>query len=403
MRKFPIFLSALCVAFSLFGCSKKSESGDGNSNAQNSEVSAQPEELKDFTKYDLGVYMKPLWLGDIVYNETVMLVGNGDYAPLLYPATEIISVRSYDLSTEYERGGDYEYDEDLQAIIRGTNKIPYIPLDEYYPPEYILDKCFSCNVPGRPYIFFAEGSHFSSKQLAVTYRHGGQGRIEAPKCQKQAFSSTLSKLENNEPVKLLFYGDSITVGANSSGFVEYAPYAPTWTQMVFDSLTKKYGATNAEYVNTAVGGWTTRNGISHVQANVVAHNPDAVFIGFGMNDTAISARTHVEQIKTIIDEIKAANPNVEICLISTMLPNPEVSGVYYEQYTFEAAYEKLIAEYHAQGYEKICLAPVTSMHQALLQNKRYYDMTGNNVNHPNDFLARAYAQTVFQTVCGYDQ
>ena len=87
MRKFPIFLSALCVAFSLFGCSKKSESGDGNSNAQNSEVSAQPEELKDFTKYDLGVYMKPLWAGDIVYNETVMLVGNGDYAPLLFPAT----------------------------------------------------------------------------------------------------------------------------------------------------------------------------------------------------------------------------------------------------------------------------------------------------------------------------
>lgn len=400
MRKIFLWLSILSLSACVSGCS----SGAKTEKPQDSEgeVSVEMEQMENFTKYDLDVYMKPIWSGEIVYNETVMFVGKGDYAPLLYPVTEILSVRSYDLQTEYVRGVDYEYDEDLQGIIRGTDNIPYIPIDEYYPPEYILDKCFSCTVPGKFFISFAEGSYFSSKQLAITYRHRGQGLIETPKCQKQAFSSTLSKLQNNEPVKILFYGDSITVGANSSGFVEYAPYAPTWTKMLFDSLTKKYGATNAEYVNTAVGGWTTRNGISNLQERVIEHNPDAVFIGFGMNDTTLSANTHVEQIKTIVDGIKEANPNVEICLISTMLPNPEVAGVSYEQYSFEQSYERLVAQYHAQGYEKICLAPVTSMHQAILEKKRYYDMTGNNVNHPNDFMARVYAQTVFQTVCGYE-
>ena len=38
-----------------------------------------------------------------------------------------------------------------------------------------------------------------------------------------------------------------------------------------------------------------------------------------------------------------------------------------------------------------------------LEKKKYRDMTGNNVNHANDFTARVYAQTVFQTICGYEE
>ena len=48
----------------------------------------------------------------------------------------------------------------------------------------------------------------------------------------------------------------------------------------------------------------------------------------------------------------------------------------------------------------VVVADMTTFHEALLAQKRYCDMTGNNVNHPNDFLARAYAQVLFQTVVG---
>lgn len=395
MRKIALWLSILSLSACFCGCSSGSKTGEGSGNKE-------IEQVADFTKYDLDVYMKPIWSGEIVYNETVMLVGRGDYAPLLYPATEILSVRSFDLQKEYVRGVDYEYDEELGAIIRGSDSIPHIPTQIYYPSQAIEGGTFPCTAEGRAYIKFAEGSYFSSKQLAITYRHGGQVCVEKPNCQKEAFSATLEKLQNNEPVKILFYGDSITVGANSSGFVDYAPHADTWPQMVFNSLVKKYGATNAEYVNTAVGGWTSQNGIDHLQEKVLAHNADAVFIGFGMNDASLSPSTHAWQMKKMIDSIKESNPNVEICLISTMLPNQEVEGFYRQQYAFEAEYEKLIAQYHEKGDTQICLAPVTTMHKAILEKKRYYDMTGNNVNHPNDFMARVYAQTVFQTVCGYE-
>ena len=45
---------------------------------------------------------------------------------------------------------------------------------------------------------------------------------------------------------------------------------------------------------------------------------------------------------------------------------------------------------------------MTSVSKYIHQQKRYRDTTGNNVNHPSDFLARAYAQVIYQTVFGYE-
>ena len=39
---------------------------------------------------------------------------------------------------------------------------------------------------------------------------------------------------------------------------------------------------------------------------------------------------------------------------------------------------------------------------ALLQRKKFIDVTGNNINHPNDYLSRVYAVTLLQTLAGYD-
>ena len=102
----------------------------------------------------------------------------------------------------------------------------------------------------------------------------------------------------------------------------------------------------------------------------------------------------------MVTRIRAALPDTEICLVTTMLPNEAVKGFYRSQYAFAEQYYTYLEELKAAGETKVCVANVTEMHQQLLQVKRYYDMTGNNVNHVNDFTARMYAQTVFQTICG---
>lgn len=354
-----------------------------------------------FGEYNLDIYMKPLWDGDIVYNETLMFVGEEDCAPLLYPVVEIISVRSYDSTKEYVCGVDYEYNAKRNCIVlkEGTS-MPYIPLDEYYLSNPRPGVSFPCTLQGKPYISFREGNYFSSKQVAVTYRHTGQKNLPIPKSQKEAFVGVIDKMRKNQAPKILFYGDSITVGANSSGFVNYAPYADIWAKMVFDSMTKKYACTNAEYVNTAVGGWSSQDGINALDTSVIAHAPDAVFLAFGMNDVSLTPKQHLDNVKTMVSRIRAALPDTAICLVSTMLPNEEVKGFYGSQDMFCEEYLSYLEEIKAMGETKICVANVTEAHKKVLEVKRYYDMTGNNVNHVNDFMARVYAQTVFQTICG---
>jgi uncharacterized protein (DUF1800 family) len=47
---------------------------------------------------------------------------------------------------------------------------------------------------------------------------------------------------------------------------------------------------------------------------------------------------------------------------------------------------------------KMIVAPVTAIHSELLKKKKYWDMTGNNVNHPNDYLSSVYAQTILSVI-----
>ena len=42
------------------------------------------------------------------------------------------------------------------------------------------------------------------------------------------------------------------------------------------------------------------------------------------------------------------------------------------------------------------------MSQAILERKEFNDYSGNNINHPNDFFIRVYAQTMLQALLGYE-
>ena len=46
----------------------------------------------------------------------------------------------------------------------------------------------------------------------------------------------------------------------------------------------------------------------------------------------------------------------------------------------------------------MALADLTQMWSDLLQFKTYHDLTGNGVNHPNDFGHRTYAQVLLDVL-----
>lgn len=387
MKKIGAILLAVMLLVSFAGCGNKEET-----------KKKVKKETAILDKYDLATYMIPYWEGDTVYHESVMLLENEDGSlpdvSLLYPAKEIICVRSSDLKTVYEEGTDYQLVDGKLHIPAGS-KLPTVTHDFYYPAEE-SDTAMALNKNyGEGYIFFSEGSVMHSMQIAITYTHEATFEGEIPAYKGDRLPKTNAKLANGEDLKICVYGDSISTGANSTAKVTAQPFAATWFQMVVDQLKIQYPDSNIFLKNPSVGGKKSDWGVEEALGRA-GYGPDLCIIGFGMNDGSAKVDPQVFQqnIIAIMDTVRLGNPDCEFVLIATMMPNGEVGNFLGKQ----AEYLPVLLELEAEG---VVVMDMTTYHQSLLTNKRYFDMSGNNVNHPNDFLARAYAHLLWQTVIGY--
>ena len=345
-------------------------------------------------RYDLDAYMIPYWSGNTVYQESVMPLENEDGTmddiSLLYKADKILSVRSSALDKEYVEGKDYELADGKLRILGGD--IPRVAYSQYYPMEP-SEQAFTLRPDGEAYVLFSEGAVFHNMQIAVTYTHSESFDGSIPAYQGTQLPKTIAKLNNNEPLTILLYGDSISVGGNSTQYVNAAPYAPIWPEMALAKLADIYGNTNIHFVNTSESGQNSIWGVENAQSLAADKKPDLAIIAFGMNDGSgrLSASDFCHNISAIMDTIKAENAACEFILVAPMLANPEARSYVGNQELYASALREIAGD-------GAVVADMTQYHKNLLAHKRYMDMTGNNVNHPNDFLARAYAQVITRTL-----
>jgi len=413
-KAISLMLALLCLVTVFAGCDKGGNSGsqsqpgsDTGSTPDGPTVQLAPTDpLMEYTEYTLDAYLKPLWYTREIYNETLMFIGEDDCAPLMYDATEIISVRNYGLNKEYAEGVDWTYENGIfcrtenSAIPCWDPELYYLP----YPGTYSIpvDKSkIGIELEGDRYLRYGELDTFTSYQIAVTYKHDSpwQGPIPADKSAR--FDKTIAKLKSGEKTKIVLFGDSISTGCNASGTPaggKVSPYMPSFDSMVASFLTNEYNA-NVEVVNNSKGGMDVYWARSNIVEKVVDEQPDLAIIAFGMNDGSKSVESFIGAIKDIINTINYNLPDTEIMLIGTMLPNYEAGGGWYgNQQYFAAAQIELEDE-----YDYVSVANVTEMHDAMFKaGKRYRDVTANNINHPNDFVVRLYAQVILKTLAGKD-
>lgn len=321
-----------------------------------------------------------------MHDESVLMIskdGKPAEAALLFKPKKIISVKNAGQNIEYKKGVDWEYTDGKLRLLPGSKAI-FMTDSELYPDS--TKKSFPKQGGGR--ILFNEGSFFHEKQLAVTYKHkknAWKGII--PKYEGENLPHTTDLLKKKQSAHILLYGDSIAAGANSSAMSKAEPNLPNWGILIVERL-KGYYNTAIRFTNTAVGGKDSKWGLINVEKEVVDHNPDLVIIAFGMNDGTgrVSPETFKENISGIIKSVRAKNEKAEFILVSTMLPNPE-SFFVGKQAEFKNELEALTGP-------GISLVDMTEVHRELLKYKSYQDLTGNNINHPNDFLIRWYAQEI---------
>lgn len=360
-------------------------------------IAKYTEEELDSSKYELNKYMLPYWDTNIVYNEGVypLLNKDGTMSPvtLMYDIGKVISVRSSTLKTEYKEGIDYIVTDDGKLQILTTGSIPCVKYSEHY---FSSQASNTYKMLKGGWVRFQEGTAIPLIQLAVTYTvkedNAWFGFI--PENQGEKLSKTRSKLESGKKLNIVFFGDSITNGGNSSSCLHIEPYAEYYTTMFEKELTSLYPEANITCTNTSVSGGGWPDAYEHVDDCIVAYKPDLVILALGTNDYQFqdTADEMSESMNYVVDRILSKLSDCEIIIVSPMYSNPECfKSTLLDEYS-ERYYEK------ANGIDRVVVADVTSVHEYLLTRKSYTDMSANNVCHLNDFFARVYSQTLIRTV-----
>lgn len=341
-------------------------------------------------------YMRPIFSNDEMTAESVFPLAGEDpskpaQAKLLFKPTKVLE--AYTLSSgkkvDLTQDKDYKIDGDTITFLPDS-RVKIIPWKNmYFDTKEDAQKqkagCFFFELI-KKYCFFSEGDWFHRHMVYISYKHTATHEKVGETFDEKLLPKTISLLKEKKPLKVVLYGDSISYGANASGLSLSVPFAPTWGDFVAQELRKYYGAPVVFY-NRALGGEISRWGKDNAESLVCPDNPDLVIIAFGMNDR-IKKEDFAENITGIIERVRKANPDAEFILVGSMSANPN-----WRSLPTHDEYAKVLEDMETA---KIAYADVRGVHKRLLKSKRFVDMTGNNVNHPNDFLIRVYAQTILQ-------
>jgi hypothetical protein len=336
--------------------------------------------------YNLQNLLHPVWKGSRMVNETLLptsYAGKPAQANLAFVPSQVISVKSYDLDKTYEAGKDYIVDGQVLKLT-ASSSIPFMNYTDLYPDHPTVKPATRETLAGG-YLTFSEGTFFKENQLAITYEHQQSWDGPVPQSAAAFLPKTFAQLKAGAPFKLAVFGDSISVGASASGMRFWPPYMPRWADMVVGQLQQMYGS-KIDYVNPSLGGMTSKWGRDTVDGLVSFEKPDLVILGFGMNDAGfrISSSEFSSNIRSIMDSIRRQNPDAEFILLMSFQPNSNWR-------TLEPM-PAYLAELKKMEGVGTTVVDIWSIHGYLLGRKAYWDMTGNHVNHPNDFIVRIYAQ-----------
>ncbi|MGZ0708271.1 SGNH/GDSL hydrolase family protein [Coraliomargarita sp. W4R53] len=332
----------------------------------------------------------PFWKSGIMLGETVF--PNQNELPLL--ASPLENVKLYDaLHLEsYSRPQDYSIT-GQSLHLTGDAKKKITPNEVILPAtkSAATNRVFPSRHGG--YLLSPESTWFQSKQLAIDYSFKlAEWTGPSPDYSPELLPLTMSKLNSNQPIRMVVFGDSITFGANASALSGSSPYQWSWSTLFAQALTEKY-ETEVELINAALGGTTAEWGEDYAETLVAKLKPDLIILAFGMNGR-IPPSEFGRMTQAMIETIRKSNPQAEFILIHSMQPN--------EAWRELAPHERYGSELQKLEKPGVLFADVWSMHGALLDRKRYFDMTANHVNHPNDFLIRIYAQVIAARLIQFD-
>ena len=338
------------------------------------------------------MYMTPLWdkTTRTVYGESGLFKGTQPVR-LLYPAEKILKLYNPTLEVTYTQNVHFTHTPGSDLIypvpgsgICGIGESDIFPDPADAAPYPALNANAVTGGPDGKYLIFDNGTFFARHQFNVDYTAAaGSCFLELPPPVYGSVERFTAGLKSGRTMHLNLVGDSISEGFNSSEFVKCPPWAPPYLNILAQSLKKRF-KTHVHARNSAISGTCSEEAFK-IEERWLTMPCDLLIIAYGMNDMfGKTAEEYAVQIKKIMDAKKSVHPETEFILVSSMTRNP----------IWHTPCDELARSF-ADELKKLsgpgcAVADVHSFWCKLLEKKDFYDLTGNGVNHPNDYGHRVY-------------
>ena len=147
------------------------------------------------------------------------------------------------------------------------------------------------------------------KREKAAWREPGQSVVA-----RRGLPNLRTKIAARAPVTVAFLGGSITKNAGTGGFVTEVA---AWIEAQAEGV-------HVETINAGIGNTGSDLGAQRIDADVLSHRPDVLFVEFAVNDSDRECTADMEQI---VRKTRLANPQTDIvflyCVMDWTLPRLE--------------------------------------------------------------------------------
>ena len=338
------------------------------------------------------MYLMPLWEKSTrtVWGESGLFQGEKPVR-LLFPAEKILRLYNPTLGEEYKEGVHFRHTpgSDLVYPLPGSGICALGGRGIY--PDPATAKLFPVKdadaIKGGPegkILIFDNASFFARHQFNADYC-AVEGTVfpELPAVDEALLPRFRKLLSEKRSVTVNLIGDSISEGFNATEFVKAPPFAPPYLN-IFAQKLKKRTSCHVTALNSAVAGTGSRHAWE-ISDRWLTRPCDLLIIAFGMNELgSVPVEDYKKELQTIMERKREIHPDTEFILVSSMTRNPIWLG---ESAAVSQRFADALQTLAAPG---CAVADLHRLWCTILEKKDFYDLTGNGVNHPNDYGHRVY-------------
>lgn len=199
---------------------------------------------------------------------------------------------------------------------------------------------------------------------------------------------TQQLLSGEEPVRVVCFGDSVT------GLYYHTGGRRAYTDLLQIALERVCPRAQVTTINAGISGHNTRQALSRIDRDVLAHNPSLVTVMFGLNDlVGVPAEEYRANLRTIVDKVQATGADVVLCTPNSVITTPARPVPKLEQYC------DVVREVAAEM--QVALCDCYAVYETIReQDADDWRLLMSDEIHPNSDGHKVIAQQITQTITG---